>query len=81
MFVTLLLLSAAQSAQPNPAPASNQKPAIKMECRNITEPGSRIPERVCKSPDEWAQLAKETQDDLNSSRNSRASGLNSNDPR
>lgn len=39
MFVTLLLLSAAQSVQPNPAPASNQKPAIKMECRNITEPG------------------------------------------
>jgi len=74
MFVTLLLLSAAQSAQPNAAPAPEQKPAIKMECRNITEPGSRIPERVCKSPDEWAQLAKETQDDLNSARTRRGAG-------
>jgi hypothetical protein len=74
MFVTLLLLSAAQSAQPSTPPPSDQKPAIKMECRNITVPGSRIPERVCKSPDEWAQLAKETQDDLSSARTRRGAG-------
>lgn len=74
MFIALMLFSAIQSAQPSPPPSSNQKPAIKMECRNITEPGSRIPERVCKSPDEWAQLAKETQDDLSSARTRRGAG-------
>lgn len=71
MFVALLLLSA---AQPSAAPPEDQKPAPKIECRNIMEPGSRIPSRVCKSHEEWEQLAKETQDDLNSARTRRGAG-------
>ena len=79
MFVSFLLL-AAQAAQPTPAQPASQKVAAKMECRNVTEPGSRIPERVCKPHEEWEALAKATQDDLASSRN-RGVGQNSGDPR
>lgn len=75
MFVALLLLSVAQSAQPS-QPSADQKPAPKMECRNITEPGSRIPERVCKPHDEWEQMAKDAQDDMRNSRNQRGTAIN-----
>jgi hypothetical protein len=74
MLAMLFLLAVDPTSQGSTPPPPAQKPAIKMECRNITEPGSRIPERVCKSPDEWAQLAKETQDDLNSARTRRGAG-------
>jgi hypothetical protein len=77
MFVALILLTAAQAVQPAPAaaPQAEQKPA-KMECRNITEPGSRIPNRVCKSRDEWDAMAKATQEDYRSSRNQHGEGYN-----
>jgi hypothetical protein len=74
MFAMLFLLAADPPAQASAPPAAVQKPAVKMECRNIMEPGSRIPSRVCKSPEEWEQLAKETQDDLNSARTRRGAG-------
>ena len=81
MLVTLLFLSAAaQTAQPSskPAPSSStvQQPAAKMECRNVTEAGSRIPSRVCKLHEEWEAMAKATQDDLRSSRNQHGEAIN-----
>ena len=69
MRVSLVWLAAAQAAQPSATPAADQKPADKMECRNITEAGSRIPFRVCKLHDEWEAMAKATQDDIRNSRN------------
>jgi hypothetical protein len=80
MVLSLLALAAVQTAQPAPTPAADQKPADKMECRNITEPGSRIPSRVCRLHSEWEQMAKATQDDVNSTRNGRGVGINPADP-
>jgi hypothetical protein len=47
----------------------------------ITEPGSRIPNRVCRLDKEWEALAKDAQDDVASSRNGRGVGVQSNDSR
>jgi hypothetical protein len=75
MFVALMLLTAAQISQPAPVTPTDQRPA-KMECRNITEPGSRIPSRVCKLHDEWEAMAKAAQDDVRNTRNQRETAVN-----
>jgi hypothetical protein len=79
LFVALILAqaaSAAPAAQPAKAPAPVQEATAKIECRMITEPGSRIPNRVCRLDKEWEALAQDAQDDMRSSRNQRAIGLN-----
>ncbi|HEX6072602.1 MAG TPA: hypothetical protein VFY95_06320 [Sphingomicrobium sp.] len=76
MLVGLLLFAAAPAAQPNPAPATGQAPTAKVECRMVQEPGSRIPTRICRLDKEWEALAKDAQDDLRSSRNSRGVAVN-----
>lgn len=76
MFASLLLLAAAQAAAPAPAPAADQNSAAKMECRNVTEPGSRIPSRVCKPHGEWEAMAKAAEQDMRNSRNQHGEGYN-----
>lgn len=76
MFASLLFLAAAQAASPQPAPANTQQPAPKMECRSVLEPGSRIPNRVCRLSTEWEAMAQATQNDVRNSRNQRGGGYN-----
>jgi hypothetical protein len=78
MFVGLLLLAQAAAAPPNSqtARAQGQTPTAKVECRMVQEPGSRIPVRICRLDKEWEALAKDAQDDLRSSRNSRGVAVN-----
>jgi hypothetical protein len=70
------LLFLAQS----PAVADNHAQLIpddqKIVCKQITEAGSRIPFRVCRTAAEWEQMAKQNQDDWTSSRQSRQVGCN-----
>ena len=75
MLITLMLAQAATPA-PNqhassPTPA---QPTAKVECRMIMEAGSRIPTRVCRLDKEWELLARDAQDDINSSRNGHGLG-------
>jgi hypothetical protein len=72
VLTTLFILAAAQAtAQSVPAAANAPAPTAKIECRMVQEPGSRIPTRICRLEKEWELLAKDVQDDLKSSRNSR----------
>lgn len=48
----------------------------KVVCRLVTEPGSRIPLRVCRTQGDWDRMAKENQDDWRNSRNSRQVACN-----
>jgi hypothetical protein len=68
MLITAMILAQATSA----APAQGQAPTAKVECRLITEAGSRIPTKVCRLDKEWELLAKDMQDDLNRSSNRRS---------
>lgn len=73
MFSTLILIAAAQAAtQAAPQAATATEPkADKQVCRLEHEVYSRIPRRICRPQSEWEQMAKETEDDLRSSRNDR----------
>jgi hypothetical protein len=76
MFISaLMLVQAATSAPTTPPAALGQKPTAKVECRMITELGSRIPTRICRLDKEWELLAKDAQDDLRNSRN-KSFGMN-----
>jgi len=77
MFIAALILAQAATAVPAmpPAAAPGQKPTAKVECRMITELGSRIPTRICRLDKEWELLAKDAQDDLRNSRN-KSFGMN-----
>jgi hypothetical protein len=82
IFVAALMLAQAAAPAPaTPARAAGQKPTAKLECRMVMETGSRIPTRVCRLNKEWELLARDAQDDLNSSRNGHGVGMNSGDPR
>jgi hypothetical protein len=72
LMTTLMLAQAAAAAAASPAPAPGQAPTAKVECRLITEAGSRIPTKVCRLDKEWELLAKDMQDDLNRSTNRRS---------
>ena len=83
MILAALVLAQAATVPPSkPAPPSahGQLPTAKVECRMITEAGSRIPFRVCRLDKEWELLAKDAQDDVRSSRNGRGVADNP-DPR
>jgi hypothetical protein len=77
MFIAALILAQAATAVPATpsAAAPGQKPTAKVECRMITELGSRIPTRICRLDKEWELLAKDAQDDLRNSRN-KSFGMN-----
>jgi hypothetical protein len=78
MLIAMLMLAAAPTAAAAPAatPAAGKAPTAKVECRMISEPGSRIPNRVCRLDKEWDLLADDAQNDLRSSRNARGIGNN-----
>lgn len=68
----MILISMILMAQAAPAPATVTKPAEdKVMCRMIQEAYSRIPSRICRKRSEWDRMAKETEDDIRSSRNDR----------
>ena len=74
----LLVIAAAAQAVASPAPAA---PAVKEKkvCQTAEDVSSRIRyQRICKTQREWDAIAKQTQDDLNSSRNDR--GVAPNNP-
>jgi len=70
----LIILAQAPAVTDNPGQASQD--GQKIVCKQITEAGSRIPFRVCRSAAEWDQMAKQNQDDWTNSRNSREIGCN-----
>jgi hypothetical protein len=71
-MITSLLLLAAQAAVP---PSTIQaKAADKIRCQLEYQANSRIPNRICLPKSEWERIAKETEADMNNSRNGRASG-------
>ena len=70
-MMTIALTMLAQAAGTPATPAKAQTPTAKVECRMVADPGSRIPNRVCRLDKEWEALSKDAQDDLRSSRNSR----------
>jgi hypothetical protein len=74
-FVVLLALVSAPASNgaKNPPPDDGDK----VVCRLITEAGSRIPFRVCRTKADWERMAKENQDDWANSRNSRGIACNS----
>ena len=74
-FVLLLaLVSAPATNSPKNTPNDD---GDKVVCRLITEAGSRIPFRVCRTKADWDRMAKENQDDWANSRNSRGIACNS----
>jgi hypothetical protein len=66
------MLLIAQAAQGQAAPAAKASTAPDKEvCRREAELGSRIANRVCRTQAEWEEIARQTQADLESSRNDR----------
>jgi len=75
-FALLLALTTAPTGDsPKQQPPKND--GDKVVCRLITEAGSRIPFRVCRTQAEWDNMAKQNQDDWTNSRNSRVNACNS----
>ena len=70
----LLMSMLAMAAQAVPVSQPAAQAEDKVVCRMIQEPNSRIPSRVCRKKSEWDQMARQTEDDLRSSRNQRTSG-------
>jgi hypothetical protein len=73
-MITIALTMLAQATAGTPAAPPSEKgqiPRAKVECRMVEDTGSRIPTKVCRLDKEWELLAKDTQDDLRTSRNSR----------
>ncbi len=68
MFLISMLLMLAQVAPGLPTNSPNED---KIMCKMIQETYSRIPSRICRKNSEWERMARETQDDLRSSRNQR----------
>ena len=73
-FALSIALVATPAANTPKQPDTTKDP--KVVCRQITEAGTRIPFRVCRTALEWEQMAKQNQDDWTSSRNSRTVGCN-----
>jgi hypothetical protein len=74
-MISIVLLLAAQGAVPPSAPNGNTGDD-KVICKLETAANTRIPSRVCLPKSEWARIEKENSEDVASSRNSRAGGLN-----
>ena len=69
-----LLMAAAAQAVAVPAPAAPATRAVKEKkvCQTAEDVSSRIRyQRICKTQSEWDAIAKETQADLEASRNDR----------
>jgi len=75
MLVISFLLVMAASAHEAPATTPAAQPD-KIVCKSEQQAHSRIPERVCRLQSEWAQIAKQTEDDLRRSSNQRLNPQN-----
>jgi hypothetical protein len=57
----------AEAAPPSviaPEPTATQKELVKLKCEKIVVLGSRMPVRVCRTPEQIAAQAKETADTM-----------------
>lgn len=73
----MLMLALASTPAANNSKNAPADDGDKVVCRLITEAGSRIPFRVCRTKADWDRMAKENQDDWTNSRNSRVNACNS----
>jgi hypothetical protein len=72
VLATLLLLSMySPPATPTSETNKASSPDEKVVCRSELVLDSRIPIRVCRTQAEWDDQVKQTQEDLNNSRNDR----------
>ena len=76
LSLALLLALPTAPTVDTPKQQSPKDDGDKVVCRLITEAGSRIPFRVCRTQAEWDGMAKQNQDDWTSSRNARTVGCN-----
>ena|SRR5215217_5192529 len=74
MFISLLMLVAAQAAVP-PGTLTAKAKIDRVNCRIEYQTSSRIPSRVCLPKSEWTRIEKMNAEDVASSRNDRTSGL------
>lgn len=71
LLVSLMLLAASDPSSAKVTAKAAPSPD-KIVCRLEAEVYSRIPRRVCRTQGEWEDLARQTQKDLENSRNDRA---------
>ena len=74
-MISIVLLLAVQAAV-SPSATNANSGDDKVLCRLETAANSHIPNRVCLPKSEWARIEKENSEDVASSRNGRAGGLN-----
>jgi hypothetical protein len=67
-FVVALLLAQGTAAAVNAGPKYEQADD-KIVCKLVTETGTKISTRVCRTNADWEQMYKDTQEDLSTSRN------------
>jgi hypothetical protein len=67
-FVLVLLLAQAAAGAVNAGP-KYQQADDKIVCKLVTEVGTKIATRICRTHAEWEQMYKDTQEDLSTSRN------------
>jgi hypothetical protein len=76
-MLLLIIAAAVQTAVPAPAAPATAPAKEKKVCQTAEDVSSRIRyQRVCKTQSEWDAIAKETQADLESSRNDRGTAPN-----
>ncbi len=76
-MLLLIIAAAVQAAAPGPAVSAPAPAEDKKVCQTAEDVSSRIRyQRVCKKQSEWDAIAKETQADLESSRNDRGTAPN-----
>ena len=76
-MLLLIIAAAVQTAVPAPAAPATAPVKEKKVCQTAEDVSSRIRyQRVCKTQSEWDAIAKETQADLESSRNDRGTAPN-----
>jgi len=77
MLMGLILLAQASSAPAVPAQAPSPPAAQeKLVCHLETNGPTRIPERICRTKAEWAEIERQTQEDMNNNVNRHTQGNN-----
>ena len=60
--ISMSLLSEPPTSVTAPEPTAAQKQVVKLKCEKIVVLGSRMPVRVCRTPEQIAAQAKDTED-------------------
>lgn len=78
MFIGLLLLAQASSAAPGTPAQSPAQPQAdqKLICHLETIGASRIPQRICHTKAEWAEIERQTEEDVRDNVNRHTQGNN-----